>query len=156
MTERESRPDIGDDPTGITSLSTKALLQGLIEDVRAARAEVRDMRGELASVSGVVVAIQDRQRDLAATILEQNRRFSELESAFREHQARGEVWQVKQEAEVGKLATQLGLVAPLTAAHEQYLQQARGAVIASKLLYTVLGVIGGGGVVKLITMFGGH
>ncbi len=139
--DRRSRPD--DEVTGITSLATKQLLENIATDVR-------ELRSEVAGTSGVVVRIEDRQKDLAAHVLESDKRFATIENDFRQHQADEKVWQLKQQSELEKVSTQLALVAPLTAAHEQVLQQAKGAAWATKLVYLVVGAIGVGGVQAII------
>lgn len=142
MPDRRSRPDT-DEITGITSLATKALLEGLASDVR-------EMRSEVSGTAGVVIRIEDRQKDLAAHMLESDRRLATIETEFREHQSEEKVWQLQQQNDVQKLSTQLALVAPLTAAHEQILQQAKGAAWATKVLYAIAGAIGVGGIQAII------
>jgi hypothetical protein len=141
--ERQSRPDIPDDITGITSLATKQLLENIATDVR-------ELRSEVAGTSGIVLRIEDRQKDLASHMLETDKRVATIELDFRAHQSDEKVWQLKQQAELEKLSTQLALVAPLTASHEQVLQQAKGAAWASKVLYAVAGAIGVGGIQAII------
>lgn len=145
MPDRRSRPDT-DEITGITSLATKALLEGLASDVR-------EMRSEVSGTAGVVIRIEDRQKDLAAHMLESDRRLATIETEFREHQSEEKVWQLQQQNDVQKLSTQLALVAPLTAAHEQILQQAKGAAWATKVLYAIAGAIGVGGIQAIIHLF---
>lgn len=140
--DRQSRPNF-DDVTGITSLATKQLLENLATDVR-------DLRSDVAGNTGIAIRIEDRQKDIATHILETDRRVANIETDFRQHQADENVWQLKQQSELEKVSTQLALVAPLTAAHEQILQQAKGAAWASKVLYAVAGAIGVGGVQAII------
>lgn len=144
--DRDSRPDL-EENTGITSISTKTLLEGLVSDVRAARSEI-------ASTAGVVIRIEDRQKDLASKMLDQERRLTEIEVQFREHQNEEKLWQLQNQQEMKNVATQLGLIGPLTASHEQLLQQAKGAVTATKTMYAVLGgvvgLLGGGGVLAVV------
>ena len=140
--DRQSRSYF-DDVTGITSLATKQLLENIATDVR-------ELRSEVAGTSGVMVRIEDRQKDLASHVLESDKRLANVEAEFRLHAADEKVWQLKQQAEIEKVSTQLALVSPLTAAHEQILQQAKGAAWASKVLYAVAGAIGVGGIQALI------
>jgi hypothetical protein len=141
--DRRSRPNIDDDTTGITSLATKQLLENLATDVR-------EMRSDVANSAGVLIRVEDRQKDLAAHMLDADRRIATIESEFRAHQSDEKVWQLQQQNDVQKLSTQLALVAPLTAAHEQILQQAKGAAWATKAIYLIAGAIGVGGVQAII------
>lgn len=140
--DRRSHAD-ADEITGITSIATKALLEAIAADVR-------ELRSETAGTAGVVVRIEDRQKDLAAHMLESDRRLATIEKDFREHQADEKLWQLQQQTDVQKLSTQLALVAPLTATHEQILQQAKGAAWATKVLYAIAGAIGVGGIQAII------
>ena len=134
-------------PTGITSIATKALLEGLVNDVRA-------LRSDVAESTGVAIRIENGQKALATAVTQTQDRIEKIEEDFRTHQNEEKLWQMKQEGEVKQISTQLGLVAPLTAAHETVLQQAKGAVVASKVLYALLGMIGGGGVAYIATLIG--
>lgn len=140
--DRRSRPD-ADEVTGITSLATKQLLENLAADVRETRSEVSNN-------TGVLIRVEDRQKDLAAHVLETDRAVATISADFRAHQSDEKVWQLRTESAIKEVSTQLALVAPLTAAHEQILQQAKGAAWASKVLYAVAGAIGVGGVQALI------
>lgn len=140
---RQSRPDIPDDVTGITSLGTKQLLENLATDVR-------ELRSEVSGTTGIAIRIEDRQKDIAGHILESDRRLATIETEFRAHQSDEKVWQLRTESAIKEVSTQLALVAPLTAAHEQILQQAKGAAWASKVLYAVAGAIGVGGIQAII------
>jgi len=142
MSDRHTHPDM-DDVTGITSLATKALLEGLANDVR-------EMRGEVASNTGIAIRIEDRQKSIVDHMLSTDMRLKEIENDFRQHQADEKVWQLQQQSNLEKVTTQLALVAPLTAAHEQILQQAKGAAWATKMLYVVSGAIGVGGIQAII------
>ena len=142
MSDRHTHPDM-DDVTGITSLATKALLEGLANDVR-------EMRGEVASNTGIAIRIEDRQKSIVDHMLNTDMRLKEIENDFRQHQADEKVWQLQQQSNLEKVTTQLALVAPLTAAHEQILQQAKGAAWATKMLYVVSGAIGVGGIQAII------
>jgi hypothetical protein len=142
MSDRHIQPDM-DDVTGITSLATKALLEGLANDVR-------EMRGEVASNTGIAIRIEDRQKSIVDHMLSTDMRLKEIETDFRQHQADEKVWQLQQQSNLEKVTTQLALVAPLTAAHEQILQQAKGAAWATKMLYVVAGAIGVGGIQSII------
>lgn len=142
MSDRHTNPDM-DDVTGITSLATKALLEGLANDVR-------EMRGEVASNTGIAIRIEDRQKSIVDHMLSTDMRLKEIENDFRQHQADEKVWQLQQQSNLEKVTTQLALVAPLTAAHEQILQQAKGAAWATKMLYVVSGAIGVGGIQAII------
>ncbi len=142
MSDRHIHPDM-DDVTGITSLATKALLEGLANDVR-------EMRGEVANNTGIAIRIEDRQKSIVDHMLSTDMRLKEIENDFRQHQADEKVWQLQQQSNLEKVTTQLALVAPLTAAHEQILQQAKGAAWATKMLYVVAGAIGVGGIQAII------
>lgn len=144
--DRKSRPDTDEEIiTSISSVATKALLEGLSRDVR-------DMRSEVSGVAGTAIRIEQRHAELASHMLENDLRLATIESDFRKHQADENLWQLQQKQEINNLATQLGLVAPLTAMHEQILQQAKGAAWAWRITYVILGALGVGGIEAVVSL----
>lgn len=152
---RHSRPGTDEpveDPTGIHSIATKALLQGLVDDVR-------DMRSEVSGTAGIALRIEQRQTEFAKCILDHEKRIHDVECDLRTYKADEGIWKVKQETVVQAMQTQLGLIGPLTASHEQLLQQAKGAAMTAKLMYAIAGALGVGGVqaiIHIISMMKGH
>lgn len=138
----ESLPE---ETTGITSVATKALLEGLVSDVRA-------LRQETAETHGTALRIDERQRDLAKHLLEQDHRLSSIEKQVSSHLTDDAVKALKQENSLSEIKAQMSLVSPLVSQHERLIQQAHGAVVATKMLYTLFGIVSGGGVTALIQL----
>ena len=153
--ERQSHHDL-DENTGIHAIATKLLLETLLS-------EVKEMRGELAEVSGIVITtkqqqgeMSDRLRDLSAKLLDHERRMGEIEQDLRAHQLLDTTWQAKHTSDLSLVTNQVNLVAPLTARHEEFLQRAHGAVLMGRMLWGVLGVIVGGSGLEAIKLLLGH
>lgn len=153
--ERQSHHDL-DENTGIHAIATKLLLENLLT-------EVKEMRGELAEVSGIVLTtkqqqneMSDRMRELAVKLLDHERRMGEIEQNLRAHQLLDTTWQSKHASDLNLVTNQISLVAPLTARHEEFLQRAHGAVMLSRSLWVVLGLILGGGGLEVLKLLSGH
>ena len=139
--------------------SSVDIMKTVLEEVRAHRVETRTtigtLQSDVARITSELIRLngqQDRlassQEDLKGRTFAIERQVEQNWEKFEAHRDDDAKWQAKQEEETRVALRLLGSIMPLAKSHEEILQQAKGAMQASKLWWAGLAV--GAGIIGTV------
>ena len=137
--------------TDLDTVPAKAMLQALIHDVSEARDDIREIKNaqedskvELEAVSKRLAIVAERQQGAAEKLLEHERRIAAVETIVRDQHTTEALCRAHVDGDIASIKNQLGVIAPLIAAHEQLIQQGKGALGATRAIWALIGVLSSG------------
>lgn len=141
-------PRSRDSWTDLEAVPAKVMLQALVHDVSEARDDIREIKNaqedskvEIEALSKKLTIVAERQQGAAEKILDHERRIADMESKVRDQHTTEALCRAHVDGDIASIKNQLGVMAPLIAAHEQLIQQGKGAIWASRAIWALVGFL---------------